>query len=133
MGGVPGGIRSDAIDDSLARLGRPRQQMILACRALGLALAVLLARSIKNILFGLEPGEIATLLQERNAMLQMVKEGIVAVDTRGRVTLVNEAAAKMLGAAGVTGALQGKRLPDAFPSGRMLETMRTIVPESDDA
>lgn len=132
IGVVAVGIMSDAIEKIIAKLSRPLQQVILLCLVLGLALAILLARSIKKILFGLEPGEIATLLQERSAMLHMVKEGVLAVNTRGRVTLVNEAAAKILSAAGITEPLQGTRLPEAIPAKRLFKTMRTGIPEYDD-
>ena len=131
-GVVAVGIMSDAIEEIIAKLSRPLQQVILLCLVLGLALAVLLARSIKKILFGLEPGEIATLLQERSAMLHMVKEGVLAVNTKGRVTLVNEAAAKILSAGGITQPFLGAPLPEAIPTKRLFKAMRTGTPEYDD-
>ncbi|GAA3321385.1 hypothetical protein GCM10020331_036990 [Ectobacillus funiculus] len=62
----------------------------------GLLGAILLARYIKSILFGLEPFEIAKLLQERGAILQSVREGIIAVDQESRITLINKAALRLL-------------------------------------
>lgn len=58
--------------------------------------AFFLGRHIKRILFNLEPIQIATLLKERDAMLQSVKEGIIAVDNNKRITLVNEEATRIL-------------------------------------
>ncbi|HCO6706234.1 TPA: two-component system sensor histidine kinase DcuS [Escherichia coli] len=49
-----------------------------------------------EILFGLEPYEISTLFEQRQAMLQSIKEGVVAVDDRGEVTLINDAAQELL-------------------------------------
>lgn len=62
----------------------------------GIIGAVLLARHTKKILFGLEPHEIAKILEERNTMLQSVKEGIIAVDKEARVTLINNEAKRLL-------------------------------------
>ncbi|VDR27036.1 Sensor histidine kinase DcuS [Raoultella terrigena] len=55
-----------------------------------------LVRGLKRVLLGLEPQEISTQFQQRQAMLHSLKEGVVAVDTEGRVTLINPAAREML-------------------------------------
>lgn len=55
-----------------------------------------LVKVLKRILFGLEPYEISALFEQRQAMLQSMKEGVIAVDREGRVTLINHAARKML-------------------------------------
>ncbi|WP_139766108.1 PAS domain-containing protein, partial [Salmonella enterica] len=51
---------------------------------------------LKRILFGLEPYEISTLFEQRQAMLQSIKEGVIAVDGSGEVTLINHAAQALL-------------------------------------
>ena len=50
----------------------------------GLIGTCILVKVLKKILFGLEPYEISTLFEQRQAMLQSIKEGVVAVDDRGR-------------------------------------------------
>lgn len=55
-----------------------------------------LVKVLKRILFGLEPYEISTLFEQRQAMLQSIKEGVIAVDDSGEVTLINEAAQELL-------------------------------------
>ncbi|HDR2892407.1 TPA: two-component system sensor histidine kinase DcuS [Enterobacter asburiae] len=55
-----------------------------------------LVRVLKRILFGLEPYEISALFEQRQAMLQSLREGVVAVDTHGRVTMINHAARQIL-------------------------------------
>ncbi|MBO8138307.1 MAG: sensor histidine kinase [Desulfotomaculum sp.] len=57
-------------------------------------LSLLLSNNIKNTLFGMEPREIATLLKEREATLESVREGIIAIDKDCRVTVVNQSAKK---------------------------------------
>ncbi len=55
-----------------------------------------LVRVLKRILLGLEPHEISAQFKQRQAMLQSLKEGVIAVDSDGRVTLLNQAARQML-------------------------------------
>ncbi|EEC8119382.1 two-component system sensor histidine kinase DcuS, partial [Escherichia coli] len=62
----------------------------------GLIGTCILVNVLKKILFGLEPYEISTLFEQRQAMLQSIKEGVVAVDDRGEVTLINDAAQELL-------------------------------------
>ena len=55
-----------------------------------------LVHLLKRILFGLEPYEISALFEQRQAMLQSLKEGVIAVDSQGRVTMINHAARQIL-------------------------------------
>ncbi|QMI06742.1 sensor histidine kinase [Citrobacter sp. RHB25-C09] len=62
----------------------------------GLIGTAVLVKVLKRILFGLEPYEISTLFEQRQAMLQSIKEGVIAVDDSGEITLINEAAQELL-------------------------------------
>ncbi|MCW2962995.1 MAG: signal transduction histidine kinase regulating citrate/malate metabolism, partial [Actinomycetia bacterium] len=92
----------------------------LAGLALGVLGSVLLARRIKRQTFGLEPNEIATLLEQREAVLHGIREGTIATDRHGRVTLVNDEARRLL-------ALEqdpvGLDLAEIVPSGHVREVM----------
>jgi sensor histidine kinase regulating citrate/malate metabolism len=69
---------------------------------LGLALALggiaswLVARRIKRQTLGLEPTEITGLAESREAMLFGIAEGVIALDTNNRITLVNTVAQRLL-------------------------------------
>ncbi len=63
---------------------------------LGFAGAAALAKSIRRDTLGLEPHEIAALYRERNAMLFAIREGIIATNREGVVTMMNVSAAEML-------------------------------------
>lgn len=67
---------------------------------IGLAGSFLLARRIKRQTFGLEPQEIAGLVEQREAVLHGIKEGVLALDLADRVTLANDEAVRLLGLAG---------------------------------
>jgi two-component system CitB family sensor kinase len=62
----------------------------------GLLASVVLAARLKRQTFGLELDEIAELLQEREATLHGIREGVVAVDPGGRVRVVNDEARRLL-------------------------------------
>ena len=63
--------------------------MTLIGLLIGIAGAMYLAQHIKKVLFGLEPEEIAALLQERNVLLNSVREGVIDVNNQGIITLAN--------------------------------------------
>ncbi|MFD5228451.1 ATP-binding protein [Streptomyces qaidamensis] len=83
--------------------------------ALGSAAAFLLARRLKRSTFGLELEEIAGLLQDREAMLHGIREGVIAFDPDGRITVVNDEARNLLR----LGTALGSRLDDVLPDGRL--------------
>jgi two-component system CitB family sensor kinase len=95
---------------------------------LGVLGSVLLARRIKRQTFGLEPNEIATLLEQREAMLHGIREGTIATDARGHVTLVNDEARRLLG---VEGDVVGRELAEIVPPGHVREVMSGNVDEPD--
>lgn len=79
-----------------------------------------LARRLKNRTFGLELEEIARLLQEREATLHGIREGVVALGEDGRITVVNDEAQRLLHLP--VGAV-GSRLDDVLPEGRLRDVL----------
>lgn len=69
---------------------------LAAALAIGTFASLLLARHLRRQTFGLEPSEIASLLEQREAVLHGIREGIVAVDLEGRLTLANDEARRLL-------------------------------------
>ncbi|GID28605.1 sensor histidine kinase [Paractinoplanes brasiliensis] len=65
--------------------------------ALGAGGSLLLARRVKRQTLGLEPREIAGLVEHREAMLHGIKEGVIGTDSAHRVTLANDEAIRLLG------------------------------------
>ena len=63
---------------------------------IGILGAIFLAGRIKKVLFGYEPEEIARLLQERNIILNSVREGIININDSGIITVVNSEAKMLL-------------------------------------
>ncbi|CAN5418291.1 ATP-binding protein [soil metagenome] len=63
---------------------------------LGLAASWLLSRRIKRHTRGLEVAEIASLADHREALLHSIREGVIAVNNDGEITLLNDSARELL-------------------------------------
>ncbi|SCC00131.1 sensor histidine kinase [Kosakonia oryziphila] len=96
IGVVVVGISLSKVQDQVNR-SRWAVMWMLLFSALVVSLGIWqLVRALKRILLGLEPYEISAQFKQRQAMLQSLKEGVIAVDEDGRITLLNHAARQML-------------------------------------
>ena len=115
--------------DDIQVLVKEISKVILVATVIGMIIGIvgafMLARNIKKTLFGLEPEAIAKRLEERNAMLQSVHEGIIAVDAQGIITLVNGEALRMLNLAGLPDNPIHKPVKDYIPNTRLLEVIKS--------
>jgi sensor histidine kinase regulating citrate/malate metabolism len=93
---------------------------VLVGSLVGLGGSLMLSRRIKRQTLGLEPDEIAGLVEHREAMLHGLREGVVGVDAAGRVTLVNDEAARLLELAGDVVGVPVGELPIAEPIAEVL-------------
>ena len=64
---------------------------------LGASGAIAISYNIKKAIFGLEPEEIALILKQKETVIENIKEGIIALDKNGCITLFNEEARRILG------------------------------------
>lgn len=83
----------------------------------------LIARNVKQSIFGLEPVEIARLFMERNAILDSIREGVVAINDKGQVTMLDHEAAKILKIPPESGI--GTSIESILPQTRMLEVLKS--------
>ncbi|WP_172372134.1 DcuS/MalK family sensor histidine kinase [Sporosarcina jiandibaonis] len=95
---------------------------------IGVIGAFLLARQVKRTLYGLEPEEIAKLLGEREAMLESVKEGIIAINDRGEIVVANQAASQLFQQAGVLENPVGKQVDAYLPASHLKQVLETGEP-----
>ena len=79
-----------------------------------------LARHLKRRTFGLELDEISRLLQEREATLHGIREGVIAFGRDGRVNVVNDEARRLLN---LTSHGTGAELTDLIPPGRLRDVL----------
>ncbi|MGG3470537.1 sensor histidine kinase [Neobacillus pocheonensis] len=96
----------------------------------GLTAALLISLNIKRAIFGLEPREIAWMYQEKHAILESIHEAIIAIDTNGRITVVNETAHKILNVPNEV-LLRGKRIEEVLENTKLYEVVKTGKAEYD--
>ncbi|WP_158318953.1 DcuS/MalK family sensor histidine kinase [Robertmurraya kyonggiensis] len=97
----------------------------------GTICAVLLSYFVKRVLLGLEPSEIARILNERQALIESVHEGIIAVDQDGNITLVNKSAMNLFGKLGLKDNPIGKKVDSYLINSKLKQTLKTGKPYLD--
>uniref|UniRef100_UPI0025D0B096 PAS domain-containing protein n=1 Tax=uncultured Arthrobacter sp. TaxID=114050 RepID=UPI0025D0B096 len=91
VGTLESELREDLFEDL------PRLLIWLVAAALvGSAGSIYISRLVWRRIYKLEPEEIASLLETRDAMLHGISEGMVAVDENGRIALMNDEAKRLL-------------------------------------
>jgi two-component system, CitB family, sensor histidine kinase CitS len=90
--------------------------------------SMLLGRNIRRDTMGLEPYEIATLYKEKNAVLHAVKEGILAIDNKGCITMMNQKAKRLLQ---LQGSVKNMKVDGLFPSKYLYEVLRSGNAQTD--
>lgn len=95
------GFVSVGVQASEVRLASVRElPLILAAAALAVGIgavgARMLARRLRADTHGLEPREITALLDDREALLHAIGEGVIGLDRDGRVVLANTPARELL-------------------------------------
>ncbi|GAP60644.1 sensor protein CitS [Arthrobacter sp. Hiyo1] len=88
--------------------------------ALGVGGSLLLSRRIKRVTFNLEPAEIASLLQEREALLHGIREAVVGLDDDGKVTVINGEARRLLQ---IEEPALGRPVAELVPEGRLRDLL----------
>jgi two-component system CitB family sensor kinase len=102
---------------------------VLLALGLGVAGSMLLASRLKRQTFGLEPFEIAGLLEEREASLQGIHEGAIATDRDGTITLANDEARRLLA---LPSDCVGRRVSQVLPPGRLLKFLSGGLNDEDE-
>ena len=101
-----------------------------ALLALSILIAYYIGRRFRAAIFDLEPHEIAALFLERNATLESVREGIIAINGDGKITTFNRAALKALNLP-EDQILTGQPLNQVLPESRLPAMLETGSPEYD--
>ncbi|WP_312624593.1 sensor histidine kinase [Scandinavium sp.] len=96
IGVVAIGISLSKVDEQISRGRWGVIWSVLFSMVVGSIGICFLVWVLKRELLGLEPSELSSLFQQRQAMLQSLKEGVMAVDAQGRVTVINHAARQIL-------------------------------------
>ncbi len=120
LGEISVGMRESSVSQALWQDLPAYAGWFALALAGGAGASWLLARRLKRRTFGLELDEIAKLLQEREATLHGIREGVVAFDPAGRVTMVNDEAKRLLA---LDDQAIGKTLDDLVVPGRLRDVL----------
>jgi two-component system CitB family sensor kinase len=120
IGEVSAGVLENRVSSEAAGQLPGLAAYALVALAAGIVVAWALARRLKRQTFGLELDEIAALLQDREATLHGIREGVVALDPAGRVSLINDQAHLLLHTPPQT---EGRPVTELFSGGRLLDLL----------
>ncbi len=95
---------------------------------LGVGGSLLLSRRVKRQTLGMEPAEIAGLVEHREALVHGVKEGVVALDPQQRITVVNDSARRLLQ---LPADCVGRRLDELQVDEQLVEVLTSRQPDPD--
>ncbi|WP_431966239.1 ATP-binding protein [Actinacidiphila sp. bgisy160] len=128
VGAVSVGIAYDSVRERL--LATVPVLLLYAGAALGVGVlaALLVSRRLQRKTHGLAFADISALLDEREAMLHGIREGVIALDAQGRVRLLNDEAQRLLGL-GPDAA--GRALDEVLPAGRTTDVLAGRVAGTD--
>lgn len=93
----------------------------------GILGSVIIAGHFKRAILGLEPEEIAGLFTERSAILESIREGIIAIDTGRTITMANQASLWNLGLDSAD-KITGRKIEEIFPYTGMRDVLRNGRP-----
>ncbi|WP_096201171.1 ATP-binding protein [Bacillus sp. FJAT-45350] len=99
--------------------------IVLITTLFGVWGAWLLANHIKKQTFEMEPEQLARVLVERTATFNAIHEGVIAINEDERVTVINEAAKKMLN---IKRSIIGEKIQDVIPDTRLPEILKIGKP-----
>lgn len=130
IGVVSVGYLQTDIEQEVAKLQKKVFVATLIILIGGILAALLISLNIKRAIFGLEPKEIAWMYQEKHAILESIHEAIIAIDTNGRITVVNETAHNILKVP-IHTLLRGKRIEEVLENTHLLKVVKTGQAEYD--
>ncbi|GAB3062177.1 ATP-binding protein [Virgibacillus ainsalahensis] len=96
IGIVSVGFLNQEIQGIIADQSQSLWLTLIGILLLGIGGAIWIAHYLKQTLSGMEPEEISRILLQKEAILQSTHEGIIAVDNKGLVTMMNTAAKKII-------------------------------------
>ncbi|WP_326572047.1 sensor histidine kinase [Actinacidiphila glaucinigra] len=128
VGAVSVGIAYDSVRERL--LATVPVLLLYAGAALGVGVvaALLVSRRLQRRTHGLAFADISALLDEREAMLHGIREGVIALDAQGRVRLLNDEAQRLLG---LGPDASGRALDEVLPPGRTTDVLAGRVAGTD--
>ncbi|NEU29464.1 two-component system sensor histidine kinase DcuS [bacterium LRH843] len=113
--------------DNIQSVVFQNQQMIYIGMCAGLLIGIIgaffLARRVKITLLGLEPKEIVQHIREKEAILESVREGIIAINEKEEIVVANQAAVHLFRKAGLSDNPVGQKVRSYLPSSLLRQVL----------
>ncbi len=120
IGMVSVGFLENTVNISLASSLPILGLSALLALALGTAGSLLIARRLRRQTFGLGPTDIGSLLEERNAVLHSIREGVLVTDAGSRIWLANDEARRLLA---LDDSCVGRSIDEVIPAGAVRDVL----------
>ena len=130
IGVISVGYLLDTVETTIAGYRITLILVIIGALAFSVITALWFADHFKKATFGLEPEQIGRLFDEQKATLQSVREGIIAINSEGNITTINQTAIKTLDLPSDTD-LTGQPIEQLLPDSAMLEVLASGEPQFD--
>jgi two-component system CitB family sensor kinase/two-component system sensor histidine kinase DcuS len=130
IGFVSVGYLLESVHQSIsAHLDKPLMY-IIGMSVVGILSAVVIAGRLKRLTLGLEPSEITNLYLERMAVLQTIREGVIAIDHQGDIRVCNQAARQYAGLS-LDERFSGRPVESVIPEAGLMHVLYTGQAEFD--
>ncbi|XXJ18452.1 ATP-binding protein [Desulfovibrio caledoniensis] len=129
IGFVSVGYLATSVQKSIADHMQRPLLFIALLTIVGFGITAGITRHLKKITLNLEPAEITNLYLERGAVLETIREGVIATDHKGVIRLANKAALKYT--CFNSSELVGNHIDDVIPCAGMKHALTTGESEYD--
>jgi len=130
IGIVSVGYGVDQVESTIQRYNFVLYGVVGVVLLVSILAAIVIAGRFKQAIFGLEPEEIARLFRERDATLQSVREGIIAINRDGIITTVNRTALETLGLDPAM-TMAGRPILEVLPESDLMSVLASGQPDFD--
>ncbi|WRP07820.1 sensor histidine kinase [Rossellomorea aquimaris] len=131
IGVVSVGFLEDSIHDIVIPYRTKVLILVTVILLIGIIGSFFIGKGIKKAIFGLEPAEIAMQFKEKRAIIESVREGIIAIDQHGSITEINARAHSIL-ALDHQSSNRGRHILEVIPDTKMMDVLETRESRLDD-
>ncbi len=124
------GFREALVGAELSRVVPSIAEVLISALTLAVLGSLLLSRHLRRRTFGMNAQAIAGMFEQREAILHGIREGIIASDLRGRVTVINDEARDLLD---LRPECIGRLVSNVLPPGRVRQMLSGGEAATDEA
>lgn len=126
IGIVSVGFLIDDIETIIGKYEKELWLLVVFFIGIGALGATIISNNFKKLILGLEPEEITRMFLQKEAILQSIYEGIIAINQDARITMINNKAQRLVfDERKKMEDYIGKHILEVFPMSRMVDVLKT--------